>query len=266
MLDATGFRSTLCFWNRVTDLPRDIADQYLDAIDAIRTAGVDCYLSIKAPPLRFSASLVREVFERSRAREVPIHFDSLGPEAADPTFSLIQEFLPMHRKVGCTLPGRWRRSVSDADRAVELGLRVRVVKGQWPDPRDRAVDPRVGFLEVIDRIAGRVRHAAVATHDAALAREAIHRLRAAGTPCELELLYGLPVRRPVAAAKLERVPVRLYIPYGHGWLPHALFQLKTKPSTAFRVLEWFFEPRVTALELPFVVPKSASKEDRLPAR
>ena len=74
-----------------------------------------------------------------------------------------------------------------------------------------------------------LREVAVATHDAALAREAFLRLRRAGTPCELELLCGLPRAEVMAVAKEFDVPVRLYIPFGTAWLPYALGQLVRKP-------------------------------------
>ena len=94
--------------------------------------------------------------------------------------------------LGLVIPGRWLRSLDDADWAVERGVRVRVVKGQWPDPAAPDRDLRQGFLEVIDRLAGRARHVGVASHDVPTAAEAIRRLRAAGTSCELELLLSLP--------------------------------------------------------------------------
>ena len=43
------------------------------------------------------------------------------------------EGAPRAGDVGIALPGRWTRSVHDAELAEQLGLRVRVVKGQWAD-------------------------------------------------------------------------------------------------------------------------------------
>jgi proline dehydrogenase len=108
------------------------------------------------------------------------------------------------------------------DRAIELGLTVRVVKGQWVDREVPERDPRAGFLEVIDGLAGKAKGVAVATHDPQLARESILRLQASSTPCELELLFGLPVRRVLPVAAELGVPVRYYVPYGSAWLPYAL--------------------------------------------
>jgi proline dehydrogenase len=103
---------------------------------------------------------------------------------------------------------------------------VRVVKGQWADPGDPRRDARAGFLAVIDRLAGRARHVGVATHDDRLAREAVRRLETAGTPCEVERLFGLPL------ARFESVPMRVYVAFGTPSLPFSLEQARRNPRLA----------------------------------
>lgn len=227
-----GFASTMCFWNGPDERPREVARAYLGSLDALARESMDCHLSIKAPALGFDRELLSEILQRAGQSGILVHFDSLGPESADRTFSLIAGLLPRYPRLGCTLPGRWRRTLGDAERAADLGLSVRVVKGQWQDQDGRGVDPRAGFLAVIDRLAGRARHVGVATHDVPLARAALERLRAAGTACELELLFGLPHRRPAGAAG---VGARIYVPYGEGCLPYHLGQTRENP----RMLWWF---------------------------
>lgn len=219
-----GVAGTLCFWNRAGDPFDAIAEVYGAALRALATGSLPCQLSVKAPAFGFSHDLFAEVLERGRRSGITVMFDSLGPEAMDSILALIENAMPHYPALGCTLPGRWQRSLSDAEIAIHLKLSVRVVKGLWADPEDPRRDPRAGFLTVIDQLAGRARHVAVATHDPALARESLRRLRAAGTPCELELLFGLPGRQARHIAREENVPVRLYIPYGSGSLPYDLSQ------------------------------------------
>jgi proline dehydrogenase len=228
-----GIASTVCWWNHGGEKSRAVANRYLAAMDALGKTDLNCYLSIKAPAIGFRHDLVAELTDRSRRGGVPLHFDALGPETADLNFDLIAAAVSRHPDVGCTLPGRWSRSTGDADRAVDLRLRARVVKGQWPDPEDPETDARAGFLAVVDRLAGRARHVAVATHDAPLAREAIQRLQAAGTPCEVELLFGLPNRRILRISRALGVPVRCYVPYGQGCLPAPLSDVRHDPRIAW---------------------------------
>ena len=232
--------STLGFWDGAGESPRQVVDTYLSSLDAlaslsaIATPPLDCYLSIKPDAFGFDSALLDEVVGRAHATGRRVHFDSLGPEGADRSFALVAAARGRHADLGCTLPAVWRRSPSDAERAVELGLSVRVVKGQWPDGRGGPLDPRAGFLDVIDRLAGRARHVGVATHDRPLGREALRRLRERGTPCSLELLTGLPSRAALREAREHGTAARFYVPFGNAWLPYALSQARQKP----RVLYW----------------------------
>lgn len=230
-----GIAGTLCFWNRAGDSPETTAEAYGHALNTLATERLPCQLSVKAPAFGFSHDLFAEILERGRRSKTTVIFDSLGPETVDSTFALIENALPHYPALGCTLPGRWQRSLRDADVAMHLKLSVRVVKGQWADPNDSLRDPAAGFLAVIDRLAGRARQVTVATHDPALAREALRRLLATGTSCELELLFGLPVRQALHVAREQGVPVRLYIPYGFGALPYRLAHVPKMP----RLLWWF---------------------------
>ena len=138
--------------------------------------------------------------------------------------------------LGIAIPGRWANSPALADRAVELGLRVRVVKGQWEDPADPDIDLKEGFLGVIDRLAGRCREVGVATHDVALASEAIRRLNAAGTPAEQELLFGLPMDASAQSARQAGLNTRIYIAYGEAWIPYSIRSALRHPRTMLTFL------------------------------
>ncbi len=237
-----GTATTVGYWNADSDTYRFVADAYLNALTVLASEKLNTYLSIKAPALGLTRGLVTEVAAQAQQADLGLHFDSLEPEAADETFTLIAEAARECKQIGCTLPGRWQRSLRDIDLAVELGLRVRVVKGQWADPLQPEMDLRTGFLNVIDCLAGRARHVAVATHDPSLAREALQRLRAAGTSCELELLFGLPQKAVLRAVKDLAVPVRVYVPYGEAWLPYRLSQVRKNP----RILWWVLRDALLA--------------------
>ena len=230
-----GRASTVGFWNQGSDEPSQVMRTYVAAAEALSRNGLDSYLSVKAPALGFSPELVAKLLEPARSAGVHVHFDSLSRESAERTLALIAEAALRHDELGITLPARWRRSLGDATAAVELGLGVRVVKGRWPDHGAPEGDPRAGFLAVVERLAGRARRVAVATHDEPLAREALGLLRAAGTPCELELLFGLPTAQAARAADELSAPVRIYVPYGHATLPYRIPDARRD----IRILGWF---------------------------
>lgn len=246
-LAAQGFPCTLGFWDTPAYAPGQVAEIYSQTIE--QAAGFeDSYVSIKPPALRFDADVAAALARAAETRELRLHCDSHGPEVADQAQQMIDGMLKRVPgcQVGTTLPGRWQRSLADADRAVAQGLAVRVVKGQWPDPADPGRDLRSGFLEVIERLAGRARLVAVASHDAAVVEQAVARLRAAGTPFELELIHGVPKARILDWAAAERIPVRIYVPFGKGFIPNAIRVLRRNPRLAWRMLGGLFAPRRSA--------------------
>jgi proline dehydrogenase len=254
-----GIGTTIGYWNRSLEPPGNIVKSHLNILEQIAKEKLDAYLSVKAPPLGFSSELVRQIVDRAGLTAIRVHFDSHGPEAADDTIAVLRDAAAhlgrspsaaRSSALGLTLPGRWRRSLSDADHAVELGLAVRVVKGQWADPEEPGRDMRDGFLEIVNRLAGRAQKVAVATHDEPLARSALLRLRSAGTPCELELLYGLPIAAGLRLSRELQIPVRMYIPFGSAWLPYALSQVKANPRVCWWILRDFATGRAFRIPKP----------------
>jgi CelD/BcsL family acetyltransferase involved in cellulose biosynthesis len=192
------------YWDAPGESAAHVEAMTLGALEGIAEAGLDGYVALK--PAAFAR--VETVVARARELGVPIHLDSTGLAAADSSWELLARFAGPD--VGCTLPTLWGRSLADAKRAMELGLRVRVVKGQWPDPDFRAKDEVARFLEIVDTVAA-APYLGVATHDRPLAEAA--QARAPGATHERML--GLPWR----GRDLPRT--RIYVPFGHPYLPYA---------------------------------------------
>jgi len=181
------------------DTTEGIVANYDAIILRIEELKSHCYISVKPWPLKHSADLFRHFSQEAKSRGVKMHFDSASTSDQEQTLSLIRDLVPISGTLSYTLPGRWHRSVADTELAIEQGLDVRVVKGQWVDPSE-PVDPFEGFLKVIERLAGRARHVSVATHDPKLVRAALSALLRGAhlaswsccTACRLELCCRLP--------------------------------------------------------------------------
>lgn len=232
---AAGYATTVGYWHSARDAAAaKVREECSVAVEQLPSGSE---LSIKPPGLGNDARAIAALLERARERGIGLHFDALQPKTAAPVLKLAAQLAPQADGVlGCTLPGRWERSVADASLAIEHKLRVRIVKSEWADPQDPDRDPRAGYLEVVDALAGRASYVEVATQDAELASAALDSLRAAGTPCELQVLYGMRSRRAIAVARERDVPVRVYVPYGTGRLPFDLDALHRHPAKLMRLL------------------------------
>jgi proline dehydrogenase len=235
-LAAHGLACTVGYAARPDEHPRAVADAQLAAFERLAAEDIDCHVSVKLSGLEFDAGLLAELDAAAARSSRPLHIDALGPETVDATWLLLQS-VPLEGRVGTTLPGRWRRSAADTSLAVALGLRVRVVKGQWAGGTAADVDPAAGFLDVVDRLRGHGRGVAVATHDVRLLDEALSRLTATRTPCTAELYFGLPFRAPALTARRRGVPIRVYVAYGGAGAPYDVKEAARRPAAAWWLLQ-----------------------------
>lgn len=222
---------TLCYWNDGTEDPEIVASEYASIVNLLDARRINGALAAKIPALLEREDQIDRVVSLARKAGVPVIFDAHAPHQSDDTF----RFLELLGKdgLGLAVPGRWRRSLRDADRAAELGVRIRVVKGEWADPEEPDMDLREGYLRIIRRLAGRAAFVGVATHDAPLAAEAMRILAEAGTPFEQEFVYPLPIEPALREGTRFGVGARLYIPYGEAWLPYSLKRAFRKPKTFY---------------------------------
>jgi proline dehydrogenase len=230
-----GLAATIGYTAEADERPRAVADAHLAAFERLADEAVDCQVSVKLSALGFDGELLAELDAAAARSSRILHIDALARETVSLSLRLMDT--PREGPRGTTLPGRWRRSVDDAALAERLGLRVRVVKGQWAEPGDDGIDLAAGFLRVVDALRGHRHGVAVATHDAPLLAESLRRLTASGTPCSAELFLGLPFRGPALAARRLGVPIRVYVPYGHGGAPYGVADVAGHPVAAWWLLQ-----------------------------
>ena len=228
-LQARGLRATVGHFPGSGDTPASIAAANLAMARSLDGRTADAYLSVKAPPLGFDRSHLSAIAEAAAASGLALMFDAHAPHQAEPTHLLLGELLTPFPGTGCVLPARWQRSMADAARLRGTSARLRIVKGEWADADWDDGDIEANYLGLVTRLAGRAAVVCVATHSPRLAERALAILLKAGTPCELEQLRGLPMRRTTAIARRLGVPVRVYVPFGPGWLPYAADKALARP-------------------------------------
>jgi len=119
-------------------------------------------------------------------------------------------------RLGGTVQANLHRAAGDLDQLVSAGVHVRLVKGAYVEPPERALPygeaTDIAYLRLAHRLAESDVPFALATHDGVL-REAL--LTALG-PRPIEQLLGV---RPDVLDDLtaRRVPVRVYVPFGTDW-------------------------------------------------
>lgn len=228
-LHARGLATTSGYFQAARADPATIAAANIALIRALGGAGGMAGLSLKAPPLRFDSGLIGEIGKEARRAGLPVVLDAHAPADAEATHALLDCLLGLGGETGIVLPARWRRTADDAARLRDTPASIRLVKGEWADPAFPEGEIEAGYVALARQLAGRAAPVLIATHKPELAEAALAPLVAAGTPCTLEQLRGLPGRRTMAIARRLRVPVRVYVPFGPGWWPYAIDKALARP-------------------------------------
>jgi hypothetical protein len=145
--------STLGYFHGGADSAQAVAAVSMSIVDAVADLAPKGYVSIKAPACDYDPKLIASIVLRARDKGVLAHFDSHQHHTSEATLECVRQVAGLGAEVGLTVPGRWRRSLADAEMACGLGVRVRVVKGERADPGDPGRDARRGFLEVVECLA-----------------------------------------------------------------------------------------------------------------
>ena len=239
-LAGQGLASTVGYFQASDATPDEIVAANLAMLECWPARADRDYLSVKAPPLRFDFGRIREIASAGADAGTALLFDAHAPQDAEITLGTVAKLLADYPATGFALPARWRRSRSDALRFKDSLARIRIVKGEWPDP-EFSGDIDDHYLALVTSLSGRKAPVAVATHDPDLAERALTQLLKGRTPCELEQLRGLPRRQTTEIAVRLGVPIRIYTPFGPGWWPYAIDKALARPY----LLHWIIKDRLS---------------------
>jgi proline dehydrogenase len=229
---------------------------YLDMLDAIVRSGVERNVSLKLSQLGLEidpatcADNLRKILEASRPLGFFVRIDM---EASSTVPATLQTFDAVwdqgHRNVGLVLQSALYRSEGDARRLSERGVRIRLVKGAYKEPRSvahqRKADVDAAYVRIAEGLMRSGTYPALATHDPVIIEAARRFAAAHRIGCdryEFQMLYG--IRRDLQAALVkDGYRVRLYVPFGRQWFPYIMRRLGERPANVGFVLRAMLKDR-----------------------
>ena len=148
-----------------------------------------------------------------------------------------------HRQVGTVLQSMLYRSEKDLARLNALGVRVRLVKGAYNEPKTVAFQTKAevdaAFVRMMQTMLTGGTYPAIATHDEAMiaATKAFAAERSIGRDAfEFQMLNG--IRRDLQQAlHADGYRVRVYVPFGRQWFPYFMRRLGERPANVGFVLK-----------------------------
>lgn len=271
-LNAKGINATLDHLGEHTNTPEEAqqaTDDIFATLDALGTdpaARGNVSIKLTQIGLGLDESICAQNLERILARAKRNNtFVRVDIEDTPYTDKTINMYYAMREKgyenVGMAVQSYLFRSEADVRRMAQDGVPIRLVKGAYKEPPDKAfpkkadVDANYDLLSKIlidasiafnSKLAnnGRVPPIpAIASHDEKRIAFAKSYAEKAGLPkdgLEFQMLYGIRRDLQDKLAK-EGYPVRVYVPFGTHWYPYFMRRLAERPANIWFFISNFFK-------------------------
>jgi len=240
----------------LTDLGQagEVTRHYLQVLDQVAGARLDAQISVKLTQLGLDldAGLCFEnlmaLVKRAEASRNLIWIDMESSGYVDVTLELFRRARVESPRVGVCLQAYLRRTAADLESLLPLGPAIRLVKGAYMEPPDRAFprkrDVDENYFALAARFLGastRVRGAllGIATHDPRLVDRLQAFVASAHVPpaaFEFEMLYGIQ-RGLQRTLRGQGRRLRVLISYGEHWFPWYMRRLAERPANVLFVMK-----------------------------
>jgi len=227
---------------------RAAAQDYMGAIERIKQTSVDANISIKLTALGLDISQelceqnVRSILEYGQQYAIFVCIDMEGSDYTEQTVDITLRLHKQFEYVGTVIQSYLYRSKKDIEQLIAQGVRVRLVKGAYKEPKEIAFQQKSevdrNYVRLMMMLLSRGNFPAIATHDEAIINAACKYVRDNGiskSSFEFQMLYG--IRRDLQEKLVSQgYNVRIYVPYGSQWYPYLMRRLAERPSNLIFVL------------------------------
>jgi proline dehydrogenase len=228
-----------------------VVEHYEAVLEQAKQAGVDAEISVKPTQLGLDIDADAALANLHRLARAAAHaksfmwIDMEGTAYTDTTIDLYAKVRAKHRETGLALQAYLHRTAADLGRLMADGCAVRLVKGAYAEPPDKAFqakrDVDANYLALCSLMLPEVRRGKVrlvlGTHDVVLARRVAQLGAAVGVDrrqIEIAMLYGIRNDELVKLAA-EGHPCRDLIAYGSAWYPWYVRRMAERPGNLWFV-------------------------------
>jgi proline dehydrogenase len=234
-----------------------VARHYLDVLDRVAAERLDVEISVKLTQLGLDFSReecerhLRTLAERARSHGNWLWVDIESTAYTDVTLDLYRHLRGSFPNTGLCVQSYLYRTAADVESLIALGSGIRLVKGAYKEPPDKAFPKKEDVDESFYRLAERLLsddarskgvRAIFGTHDPILIRRIEDHARSRGLPAkdvEFQMLFGIRRQeqlRLIAAGYRFRV----LISYGEAWFAWYMRRLAERPANMLFVLRSLF--------------------------
>ncbi|HTD20754.1 MAG TPA: proline dehydrogenase family protein [Ktedonobacteraceae bacterium] len=227
---------------------RAATQDFITVLDAIKQAGIDANISIKLTALGLDISQqlceenVRRLLGHAHKYSIFVRIDMEGSPYTEQTIDITLRMHQQFEHVGTVIQSCLYRSRKDVEQLIAQGVRVRLVKGAYKEPRTIAMQEKKdvdhSFVQLMMMLLLRGNYPAIATHDEAIINATCKYARDHGISkeaFEFQMLYG--IRRDLQEKLVKQgYNMRIYVPYGSQWYPYLMRRMAERPSNLMFVM------------------------------
>jgi proline dehydrogenase len=222
---------------------RSACDRYCELLRTFSTGRIDANVAFKLTHLgldfdpQLAYSLAREVARTAAGTGNTMRLDMEQSAYVDATLDIYSRLRAEFDCTGFVLQSYLFRSAGDLARFLPSSPNVRLVKGAYLEPPDRAYQQKRevddNYVALAAAALSHPGYTAIATHDPAIVERALQTIGAERLPkrgrFEFQMLYGIGTE---LAERLRDAGyrVRLAIPFGDYWFPYLMRRLAERPA------------------------------------
>lgn len=241
---------------RTTDEATAATGEYVRLIDVIVASGIERNISLKLTQLGVDVDRatcvdnLRRILDPAGRHGFFVRIDMENSPYTDVTMEVFETLWQQeYRNIGVALQAALYRTEKDVRRMIEIGARVRLVKGAYKEPPAVAIQPKAevdtAFIRLMKLLLDDGTYPAIATHDETAIASTCDYAAARNVTrdrFEFQMLYG--IRRDLQASLVaDGHRMRIYLPFGKQWFPYFMRRLGERPANVGFVLRAILRER-----------------------
>lgn len=227
--------------------------EYLEMLDKIAQDKLDCYVSIKLTMLGLDIDEVfcfenfAQILQKADQHKIRVAMDMEGSDYTERTMQMYEKAAQKFWSPEIVLQAYLHRTKDDIERVLKANGRVRLCKGAYKEPADRALQKmseiKANYKSCIQKLLLEGKRVCIASHDDEIidfCKDFIKTNNISKDRYEFQMLYGLRSKTWEKIVQ-EGHNMTVYVPYGEHWQAYYSRRLAERKENLFFIIKNFFK-------------------------
>jgi proline dehydrogenase len=254
-LNMLGMKTTLdILGENVTSsqMARDLADSYIELINAIAGENITANVSMKLTQMgldvsdQFCFDNVNRIIATAKSHNSFVRIDMEGSKYTDRTLQLVYRWAEKYDNVGAVIQAALYRSEGDITELNRRNIRIRLCKGAYKEPSmvafQKKEEVNANYIKLMKMLLDSGIFHSIATHDQAMINATREYALLKGIPkdkFEFQMLYGINRSGQLLLVR-DGYGMLVYVPFGAHWFPYYFRRLRERKENILFIAKHIF--------------------------